>query len=71
MVLSVAAEVFPYTIRVILLLPTSRQFVEELLVELLIPVLGPHREEDVAANELMHHLALCREGLENDILPIS
>ena len=44
---------------------------EELLVELLIPVLGPHGEEDVAPNKLMHHLALSREGLENDILPIS
>ena len=70
MVLSVAAEVFPYTIRVILLLPTSRQFVEELLVELLIPVLGPHREEDVAANELMHDLAVGGQAVEDDILVI-
>lgn len=69
--MSVAALVFPDIIRVILLLPTSRQFVKELLVKLLIPILGPHGKEDVAANELMYHLALSRKGLENDILPIS
>ena len=44
---------------------------KKLLVELLISVLGPHREEDVAADELVHHFALGGEGLENDIFSIS
>ena len=44
---------------------------KKLLVELLISVLGPHREENVAADEFMHHLALSRESLEYDIFSIT
>ena len=37
---------------------------EELLVELLIALLAPHREEDVAADELVDDLAVRGEALQ-------
>ena len=39
-------------------LPASGQLVEELFIELLVDFLAPHRQEDVAADELVHHLKL-------------
>jgi hypothetical protein len=41
--------------------------VEELLVELLVALLTPHREEDVAADELVNNFAVRRETLENNV----
>jgi len=38
--------------------------VEQLLVELLIALLAPHGEEDVAADEFMNNFAVGRETLE-------
>ena len=43
---------------------------KKLLVELLISVLGPHREEDVAADELVHDLAVGGEAVEDDIFVV-
>ena len=43
--------------------PAPGQLVEELLVELLVALLAPHREEDVAADELVDHLAVRGQAL--------
>ena len=43
--------------------PAPSQLVEELLVELLVALLAPHREEDVAADELVDHLAVRGQAL--------
>ena len=48
------------------LLPTPCQLVEELLVQLLIAVLAPHGQKDVAADELVDDFAVGREAIEND-----
>ena len=50
--------------------PASCQLVEELLVKLLVALLAPHGEEDVATDELMDDLAVSREALEDDVLVI-
>ena len=44
--------------------PAAGELVEELLVELLVALLAPHRQEDVAADELVDHLAVRREALQ-------
>ena len=41
---------------------------EHLFVELLVGVLAPHGEEDVAADELVDDLAVGREAAEDDVL---
>ena len=46
--------------------PSAGELVKEFLVENLVGVLAPHGEEDVAADELVHHLALGRQALEDD-----
>ena len=43
--------------------PAASELVEELLVELLVALLASHRQEDVAADELVDHLAVRREAL--------
>ena len=43
--------------------PAPSQLVEELLVQLLVALLAPHREEDVAADELVDHLAVRGQAL--------
>ena len=43
--------------------PAPSQLVEELLVELLVALLAPHREEDVAPDELVDHLAVRGQAL--------
>ena len=43
--------------------PAAGELVEELLVELLVALLAPHGQEDVAADELVDHLAVRREAL--------
>ena len=50
--------------------PASCQLVEELLVKLLVALLAPHGEEDVAADELVDDLAVSREALEDDVLVV-
>ena len=45
--------------------PAPSQLVEELLVELLVALLAPHREEDVAADELVDHLAVRGQALRS------
>lgn len=47
--------------------PPSREFVERLLVQGLVGVLGAHREEYVPADEFMHHLAVGRLHGEYDV----
>ena len=37
---------------------------EELLVELLVALLAPHREEDVAADKLVNNFAVSRQALQ-------
>ena len=37
---------------------------EELLVELLVALLAPHREEDVAADKLVDNFAVSRQALQ-------
>ena len=37
------------------------------MVELLVALLAPHREEDVAADELVDHLAVRRQALQTEI----
>ena len=44
--------------------PAASELVEELLVELLVALLAPHGQEDVAADELVDHLAVRREALQ-------
>ena len=44
--------------------PAAGELVEELLVELLVGLLAPHGQEDVAADELVDHLAVRREALQ-------
>ena len=44
--------------------PAAGQLVEELLVELLIALLAPHREEDVAADKLVNNFAVSRQALQ-------
>ena len=44
---------------------------KELLVQYLIAVFAPHREEDVASNKFMENFALCRDTLEDDVLFIA
>ena len=44
---------------------------EELSVQGLVAIFGPHGEEDVPADEFVDNLALSREGLEDDFLVIS
>ena len=46
--------------------PTASELVEELLVELLVALLAPHGQEDVAADELVDHLAVRREALQQE-----
>ena len=43
---------------------------EHVCVELLVGVLGAHGEEDVAADELVDHLAVGGEAAKDDILLI-
>lgn len=50
--------------------PAAGELVEELLVELLVALLAPHRQEDVAADELVDHLAVRREALEDHVLVV-
>ena len=51
-----------------MLQPAAGQLVEHLLVQRLVLVAGSHREEDVAADELVHDLAVGREAAEDDVL---
>jgi hypothetical protein len=44
--------------------------VEQLLIKLLVALLAPHGEEDVATDELMDDLAVSREALEDDGLVV-
>ena len=44
--------------------PAASELVEELLVELLVALFAPHGQEDVAADELVDHLAVRREALQ-------
>ena len=46
--------------------PAASELVEELLVELLVALLAPHGQEDVAADELVDHLAVRREALQQE-----
>ena len=46
--------------------PAASELVEELLVELLVTLLAPHGQEDVAADELVDHLAVRREALQQE-----
>ena len=46
--------------------PAAGELVEELLVELLVAFLAPHGQEDVAADELVDHLAVRREALQQE-----
>ena len=46
--------------------PAASELVEELLVELLVGLLAPHGQEDVAADELVDHLAVRREALRQE-----
>ena len=39
---------------------------EELLVELLVALFASHREEDVAADELVDHFAIRRKALQHE-----
>ena len=39
---------------------------EQLLVQLLVALLAPHAQEDVATDELVDHLAVGREALEEE-----
>ncbi len=48
--------------------PSSGELVEHLLVERLVRLLAPHREEDVPTNELVHHLAVRGQAVENDVV---
>lgn len=48
--------------------PAARQFVEELFVESLVGFFGAHRQEDVATDEFVHHLAVGRQATENHVL---
>ena len=48
--------------------PAAGELVEELLVELLVAFLAPHGQEDVAADELVDHLAVRREALQQGVL---
>merc|ERR1719204_705102 len=50
--------------------PSTGELVEELLVELLVGLLAPHGQEDVAADELVDHLAVRREALEDHVLVV-
>jgi len=50
--------------------PPPGQFMEKLLVELLIRILASHGEEDVATDKLVDHLTVSRETLEDDVLII-
>lgn len=43
---------------------------EELLVKLLVRILAPHGEKDVATDKLVDHFAVSREALEDDVLII-
>ncbi len=47
--------------------PPAGQLVEHVGVQLLVGVLGPHGEEDVAADELVDHLAVGGEAVEDDV----
>lgn len=49
-------------------MPSTGQFMEQLLIQRLVRVLGPHRHEDVAANKLVNHLAVRRLAGEDDVL---
>ena len=46
--------------------PAASELVEELLVELLVALLASHGQEDVAADELVDHLAVRREALQQE-----
>ena len=46
--------------------PAAGELVEELLVELLVALFAPHGQEDVAADELVDHLAVRREALQQE-----
>ena len=48
--------------------PAAGQLVEELLVQRLVRLLRAHRQEDVAADELVHHFTIRREAAEHDVL---
>ena len=50
--------------------PSSRQLVEQFLVEVLVGLFAAHGEEDVSADELVDDLAIGGETLENDVLII-
>ena len=53
-----------------LLDPSAGQLVEHLLVELLVCLLAPHREKDVATDELVHDLAVGGEAVEDDVFVV-
>ena len=44
--------------------PAASELVEELLVELLVAFLAPHREEDVPTDELVDHFAIRGKALK-------
>lgn len=49
-------------------MPPAGQLVEQLLIQRLIRILRSHRHENVAANELVHHLAIRRLTREYYVL---
>lgn len=50
--------------------PSTSEFVEECVIEGLVGIFAAHGEKDVAANELMDHLTVGGEALENNVLVI-
>lgn len=48
--------------------PAAGELVEELFVERLVRLFGSHRQKDVAADELVHHFAIGRQAVEDDVL---
>ena len=50
------------------LYPAPGELVEHVLIQSLTLVAGPHRQEDVSPDELMHNLAVCGETMKRDLL---
>jgi hypothetical protein len=48
--------------------PSTREFVEKLFVQRLIGFFRAHRQENVAADELVHHFAIGRQAAEDNVL---
>lgn len=46
--------------------PSASELVEQFLVQLLVGVLGPHGQEDVASDELVEDLAVGGQAREDD-----